>query len=136
MSIHRHPEIPDNRFLNSKEGRGIIEVIASDIKRSVIIILREDSKRLSAAHFRIFMNQNGLLMLEDMSTNGTMVDKVILGVTRISKFLDLRVNKEGAHLTLEPEVKDYLEGESNKFARLAAAYGGDSDAMDSLRVSD
>ena len=48
-------------------------------KKCDIIISREDSKRLSAAHFRVFMNQNGLLMLEDMSTNGTMVDKVMLG---------------------------------------------------------
>ena len=42
------------------------------------IMLSKDSKRLSAAHFRVFINQYGLLMLEDMSTNGTMVDKTML----------------------------------------------------------
>ncbi|KAF2085639.1 Pkinase-domain-containing protein [Saccharata proteae CBS 121410] len=31
-------------------------------------------KRLSNTHFRIYLNEDGIIMLEDMSTNGTMVD--------------------------------------------------------------
>ncbi|KAL2182704.1 Pkinase-domain-containing protein [Thermothelomyces heterothallicus CBS 203.75] len=43
------------------------------------ICLRNDPhRRLSKIHFRIFLNQWGVLMLEDMSTNGTVVDDVLL----------------------------------------------------------
>ena len=36
-------------------------------------------KRVSNTHFRIFPNSQGVLMLEDLSTNGTIVDCNILG---------------------------------------------------------
>lgn len=35
-------------------------------------------KRLSNIHFRIYINSHGVLMLEDTSTNGTIVDDVML----------------------------------------------------------
>lgn len=35
-------------------------------------------KRVSNQHFRIYVNQDGILMLHDMSTNGTVVDDVVL----------------------------------------------------------
>lgn len=43
------------------------------------ICLRNDpNRRLSKIHFRIYLNEWGVLMLEDMSTNGTVVDDVLL----------------------------------------------------------
>lgn len=43
------------------------------------IVLDTDTvKRISNVHFRIFVNNSGVLMLEDMSTNGTMVDDMVL----------------------------------------------------------
>lgn len=43
------------------------------------IVLATDSyKRVSNMHFSIFINQSGVLMLRDMSTNGTMVDDMVL----------------------------------------------------------
>ncbi|KAL2269828.1 hypothetical protein VTJ83DRAFT_2012 [Remersonia thermophila] len=42
------------------------------------ICLLNGNRRVSKVHFRIFLNQWGVLMLEDMSTNGTMVDLVFL----------------------------------------------------------
>ncbi|KXT10910.1 hypothetical protein AC579_3480 [Pseudocercospora musae] len=43
------------------------------------IVVRADShKRVSNVHFCIFFNETGVLMLRDMSTNGTMVDDVLL----------------------------------------------------------
>jgi hypothetical protein len=43
------------------------------------ICLKEDpNRRLSKVHFRIYLNEHGVLMLEDMSTNGTVVDQVLL----------------------------------------------------------
>ena len=42
------------------------------------LLIAKDTMRLSSAHFRIFMNHNFVLMLEDLSTNGTMVDGKLL----------------------------------------------------------
>jgi hypothetical protein len=38
----------------------------------------EGAKRISNVHFRIYLNKHGVIMLEDQSTNGTMVEKKIL----------------------------------------------------------
>ncbi|KAI9677893.1 MAG: hypothetical protein M1829_002390 [Trizodia sp. TS-e1964] len=42
------------------------------------VIGNADNRRFSNMHFRIFLTQQGVLMLEDMSTNGTVVDDVLL----------------------------------------------------------
>lgn len=43
------------------------------------IVLDQDSvKRVSNLHFRIYVNSAGVVMLEDMSTNGTLVDNILL----------------------------------------------------------
>lgn len=43
-----------------------------------IVFKNDPYRRLSNVHFRIYLNQWGVLMLEDMSTNGTIVDEVLL----------------------------------------------------------
>lgn len=43
-----------------------------------IVLAQDTYKRVSNMHFRIFINSSGVLMLEDMSTNGTIVDDVVL----------------------------------------------------------
>ncbi|KAF2850691.1 hypothetical protein T440DRAFT_489524 [Plenodomus tracheiphilus IPT5] len=43
-----------------------------------IIFGNDSGKRISNQHFRIYLNTNGIIMLEDMSTNGTIVDDVLL----------------------------------------------------------
>lgn len=43
-----------------------------------IVIDTDSVKRVSNIHFRIFVNQSGVCMLEDLSTNGTVVDTVVL----------------------------------------------------------
>lgn len=43
-----------------------------------IVINTDTVKRVSNIHFRIFVNQSGVCMLEDLSTNGTVVDECIL----------------------------------------------------------
>jgi serine/threonine protein kinase len=45
------------------------------------VVLKDDteaSKQISNMHFCIFVNDNGVLIVEDSSTNGTIVDNVIL----------------------------------------------------------
>jgi hypothetical protein len=43
-----------------------------------IYLKNDPHRRLSKIHFRIYLNEWGVLMLEDMSTNGTVVDGVLL----------------------------------------------------------
>jgi serine/threonine protein kinase len=43
-----------------------------------IVLANDAHKRVSNKHFSIFMNESGVLMLWDFSTNGTMVDEVVL----------------------------------------------------------
>lgn len=38
----------------------------------------QEVKRISNIHFRIYINEHGIIMLEDQSTNGTAVDGVLL----------------------------------------------------------
>ena len=42
------------------------------------LLMAKDSMRLSSAHFRVYVNHSGVLMLEDMSKNGTYVDYHLL----------------------------------------------------------
>lgn len=48
------------------------------IKCDLPIVGVQETMKISNMHFRIYLNQNGVLMLEDTSTNGTWVDKVQL----------------------------------------------------------
>jgi serine/threonine protein kinase len=43
-----------------------------------IVLATDTYKRVSNVHFSIFINSSGVLMLRDMSTNGTIVDEVVL----------------------------------------------------------
>ncbi|KAE9963811.1 hypothetical protein BLS_008897 [Venturia inaequalis] len=61
--------------LSSKTIQPILGFCFGRNPRSCDITIDVDSvKRVSNLHFRIFVNQEGVLMLEDMSTNGTLVD--------------------------------------------------------------
>ncbi|KAK3394631.1 hypothetical protein B0H63DRAFT_444763 [Podospora didyma] len=46
--------------------------------RCDICFKNDPYRRLSNIHFRIFLNEYGVLMLEDQSTNGTIVDEILL----------------------------------------------------------
>ncbi|QIW97125.1 hypothetical protein AMS68_002643 [Peltaster fructicola] len=43
-----------------------------------VVLDGDTSKRISNLHFRIYINNQGVLMLEDASTNGTIVDEQVL----------------------------------------------------------
>jgi hypothetical protein len=46
--------------------------------RCDICLLNDPHRRLSNIHFRIYLNEHAILMLEDQSTNGTIVDDNLL----------------------------------------------------------
>ena len=49
-----------------------------NIARCDICFAEDPHRRLSNIHFRIYLNEYGVLMLEDQSTNGTVVDDNLL----------------------------------------------------------
>ena len=53
-------------------------VFGRNSNRCDLLISTDSAMKLSNCHFRIFVNRHGVLMLEDTSTNGTYVDKVLL----------------------------------------------------------
>ncbi|KAK4961150.1 Protein kinase protein rad53 [Elasticomyces elasticus] len=53
-------------------------VFGRNYKMCDIVLAADTYKRVSNMHFSISMNSSGILMLQDMSTNGTMVDDHIL----------------------------------------------------------
>ncbi|KAK3675502.1 Protein kinase protein rad53 [Recurvomyces mirabilis] len=53
-------------------------VFGRNQKTCDIALAQDTYKRVSNMHFSMFMNDSGVLMLQDMSTNGTMVDDVVL----------------------------------------------------------
>ncbi|PNS15868.1 hypothetical protein CAC42_7974 [Sphaceloma murrayae] len=55
-----------------------------------------NSSRVSNVHFRIFMNPSGVLMLHDTSTNGTLVDDVLLQGRADENKIHQRMLKSGS----------------------------------------
>ncbi|SMR42735.1 unnamed protein product [Zymoseptoria tritici ST99CH_1E4] len=53
-------------------------VFGRSMEHCDIAVNGETHKRVSNIHFSIYMNEAGVLMLKDMSTNGTMVDDTLL----------------------------------------------------------
>lgn len=47
-------------------------------KCDIVLGVRDDQRRVSGMHFRIYLTQEGIVMLQDVSTNGTVVDKILL----------------------------------------------------------
>lgn len=70
----------------------------------------ENSKRVSNIHFRIYINEYGILMLEDQSTNGTAVDGTLLRGKDKENGKDYRHTLESGSvivLTMTPPDEDY-----------------------------
>jgi hypothetical protein len=65
-----------------------------------IVFTQDSSKRISNQHFRIYMTSDGILMLEDMSTNGTLVDEVLLK-NRDKRFNKVRMLGSGSIICIQ-----------------------------------
>jgi serine/threonine protein kinase len=53
-------------------------VFGRNANTSDIVFNQDAGRKISNQHFRIYVNAFGVFMLEDMSTNGTLVDKTVL----------------------------------------------------------
>lgn len=76
---------PTLGFVFGRNGKVCDIVLATDI-----------FKRVSNMHFCIFMNESGVLMLRDISTNGTMVDDIVLRGGKTSREPQTRMLNSGS----------------------------------------
>lgn len=67
------------RFSAQVKNLGLGFCFGRNRSRCDILLSPDDSeKKISNTHFRIYLNPEGILMLEDTSTNGTVVDEKII----------------------------------------------------------
>ncbi|OCK96568.1 kinase-like protein, partial [Cenococcum geophilum 1.58] len=66
------------RFSSGTINQDLGFIFGRNANLSDIIIASDSARHVSNTHFRIYLGDNGVLMLEDISTNGTLVDHVNL----------------------------------------------------------
>lgn len=65
-----------------------------------VVFGQDAGKRISNQHFRIYLNSDGILMIEDMSTNGTIVDDHLLS-HKIKRFSKIRMLSSGSIISIQ-----------------------------------
>ena len=88
---------------------------------SDIVFAQDLGRRISNQHFRIFFNENGLTMLADVSTNGTLVDNVLLK-GKDPKFNSARMIVAGTMIT----ISNANDPETIRFTVRIPPRGGDA----------
>ena len=66
------------RFSSKVHSLGMGFTFGRNATMCDLLLSNDDNVRLSSRHFRIFMKNNGSLMIEDISTNGTILDNIVL----------------------------------------------------------
>lgn len=67
------------RFSSRVKNLGLGFCFGRNVSRCDILLSPSDrEKKISNTHFRIYLNAEGILMLEDTSTNGTIVDEKVI----------------------------------------------------------
>ena len=87
-------------------------------KKCDLLLSRVDEyeRKISGMHFRIFVNKSGVLMLEDTSTNGTIVDSTSLrGGNPLPGYEKRRMISAGSIIELFLNTKDKKNTEILKF---------------------
>jgi serine/threonine protein kinase len=75
---------------------------------SADIVFGQDSgKRISNQHFRIYVNKDGILMIEDLSTNGTIVDDALLKC-KDTRFSKIRMLSSGSIICIQSSNEDEM----------------------------
>ena len=74
-----------------------------------IVLVTDTCKRVSNIHFSIFINEYGALMLNDMSTNGTVVDDVLLKGKVVHESHIRMLNPGSIIQILTPNSNDFVK---------------------------
>lgn len=92
-------------------------VFGRNPKTCDLLLCDYQNKQVSNKHFRIYVNSHGVLMLEDTSTNGTIVDGTLLrgskGKATDRNLQPRRTLTDGDHITLPTITR--TNGESVRF---------------------
>ncbi|KAF1969929.1 kinase-like protein [Bimuria novae-zelandiae CBS 107.79] len=83
VSLPTNAQRPADLALRFSSRRYLVQmdfgwVFGRNATMSDIVFGQDSLKRISNQHFRIFLNAEGLTMIEDLSTNGTRVDNIFL----------------------------------------------------------
>ena len=106
------------RFSSKVHNLGLGFTFGRNPARCDLLLSDNDNNMLSNRHFRIFMKNNGSLMIEDTSVNGTIVDNVVL---HGPKTKSLEPNRESQHTlcngdTIELPLRGKQYGQSIRFS--------------------
>lgn len=97
------------RFSAPIKNPGLGLVFGRNESQCDIILAADICKRISNAHFSIFVNNQGVLMLRDMSTNGTVVDDVVLK-GKASRTIQTRMLNPGSMIEiLSPKADEVVK---------------------------
>ena len=66
------------RFSSKVHNLGLGFTFGRNPAKCDLLLSDNDNNMISNRHFRIFMKSNGSLMIEDTSTNGTIIDDIVL----------------------------------------------------------
>ncbi|KAI1845606.1 hypothetical protein JX266_008217 [Neoarthrinium moseri] len=94
--------------------------------RCDICFVNDPLRRLSNIHFRIYINNHGVVMLEDQSTNGTIVDDVMLKKRRDGR--DGQANQTKRVLTSGTTIKILMHENAEDLAFVVRLPRRDGDA--------
>ncbi|KAF3001902.1 hypothetical protein E8E13_006215 [Curvularia kusanoi] len=92
---------------------------------SDIVFGQDSGKRISNQHFRVYLNLDGILMIEDLSTNGTIVDDVLLK-GKDSRFPKVRMMSSGSIVC----IQGHNETEMTKFVVRVPSRGPHKERFD------
>ena len=85
------------RRLKSKE---LGFIFGRNAQSADIVFGHDSGKRISNQHFRIYLNRDGILMIEDLSTNGTIVDESLLK-RKDARFGTIRMLSSGSIICIQ-----------------------------------
>ena len=106
------------RFSSKVHNLGLGFTFGRNPARCDLLLSNNENVMISNRHFRIFMKSNGVLMIEDTSTNGTILDDVVL---RSPKGNPLGHNPEAQHTlctgeTINIPLQGKQRGQSIRFS--------------------
>ncbi|KAF2028128.1 Pkinase-domain-containing protein [Setomelanomma holmii] len=82
-------------------------IFGRNVNSADIVFGQDSGKRISNQHFRIYLSADGILMIEDMSTNGTIVDDVLLKC-KDKRFSKIRMLGSGSIICIQNANDDEM----------------------------
>lgn len=95
--------------IDTLKSKALGFVFGRNVATSDIVFGQDSGRRISNKHFRVFLNENGIVMLQDISTNGTMVDNVLL-LSKANQVNTARMLAHGSTITItHPDPAEIVE---------------------------